>query len=218
MRLNKYIAQNTHLSRRQADEAIKSARITVNSKTAVLGDTVDDDDIVTLDNKPISINSENVTIILNKPVGYVCSRDGQGSPTVYDLIPKKFENLNIAGRLDKDSSGLVILTSDGDLLYELTHPSKNKEKTYEVEIDRELTEDDLNNLKKGVNIGDERLSKFKDVEIIGPKKYRIILEEGRNRQIRRSIEKVNANVTKLHRISIAEYELGSTEEAKYLIA
>lgn len=218
MRINKFIAQHTHLSRRQADEAIKAARVTINGETAQLGDEVQDSDTVTLDNSPVRTdNQKPTTLLLNKPVGYVCSRDGQGSPTVYDLIPKKYHNLNIAGRLDKDSSGLVVLTSDGDLLYELTHPSNDKEKVYQVTLNRELTESELELLMSGVDIGDERLSKFESIENIGPKKYKIILKEGRNRQIRRTVEVLKLIVLKLVRNKIGQYSLDNIEFSKYLL-
>ncbi len=217
MRINKFIAQNTHLSRRQADEAIASARITINSKTASIGDTIKTDDVITLDNKVISGSSENLTILLNKPIGYVCSRDGQGSPTVYDLLPKKYEYLNIAGRLDKDSCGLVILTSDGDLLYELTHPSKDKEKVYEIELNEQLSDSDIKQLTTGVDIGDERPSKFAKIEELKSKKYKVTLEEGRNRQIRRSLESIQKNILSLKRIKHADFLLDNIIEGKYTI-
>lgn len=217
MRINKFIAQNSHLSRRQADEAIKAARVTINSKTALIGDSVTDNDVVTLDNKILSENLEKLTILLNKPVGYVCSRNGQGNPTVYDLLPKKYHNLNIAGRLDKDSSGLVILTSDGELLYELTHPSKNKEKVYEVQLDKQLTREDLQKLNQGVDIGDKRPSVFKSIKLIGDKKYQVILEEGRNRQIRRTLEKLDKRTIKLHRTQLGTYDCTDLRDGAFRI-
>lgn len=218
MRLNKFLSQHTHLSRRQADLAISNARVTVNHKTAVIGLDILDDDLVTIDNEPISIKHvQPQTVLLNKPVGYVCSRDGQGSPTVYDLIPEHLQNLNIAGRLDKDSCGLVVLTSDGDLLNQLTHPSYNKQKVYEVETDRELTEKDLNMLNVGINIGDNRLSKFKKTEPIGLKTYLITIEEGRNRQIRRTLKSINFNVASLKRLSIGEFTLDEMNEKAFKV-
>ena len=108
MRLNKYISENSDLSRRKADEAISAGRVLVNDELPELGQDILDTDTVKLDNVILERNSDNkLVLLLNKPVGYVCSRDGQGSPTVYDLLPEKYHHLNIAGRLDKDSSGLV---------------------------------------------------------------------------------------------------------------
>lgn len=210
------MAENTQLSRRGADEAILNARVTVNRKTATLGIDVNDSDLVTLDNQPISLKHlQPKTVLLNKPIGYVCSRRGQGSPTVYDLIPDYLHNLNIAGRLDKDSSGLVVLTSDGDLLNELTHPSKGKTKKYLIETNRTLNNDELIKLTIGVDIGEPRLSKFKTIKSLDNNKYVVILEEGRNRQIRRAIDGLGAKVTRLERRKIANYELGDIKPGNY---
>jgi pseudouridine synthase len=218
MRLNKYLAENSKLSRRKADEAISNGKIKVNNVVAEIGQIITEDDTVTLDGQVIlNNNKKTVTVLLNKPVGYVCSKDGQGSSTVYDLLPDEYRNLNIAGRLDKDSSGLVILTNDGELLNELTHPSKNKEKVYEVEVDRELTKKEIEQLKNGIDIGDSRLSKFKGIENIGLKKYKIVLGEGRNRQIRRCFEALENKVIALHRIKIGDYEINNIKENKITI-
>ena len=218
MRINKYIAENTELSRRKADEAIKNGRVKINNKTANLGDSVSINDELTIDGNIVKLKDKKVvTILLNKPVGYVCSKDGQGSPTVYDLIPQQYKDLNIAGRLDKDSSGLVVMTNDGILLNELTHPSNNKEKIYEVEIDSELSASEQSQLKNGVDIGDDRPSSFKEVENIGPKTYKVVLEEGRNRQIRRSYEALGFKVTGLKRIKIGKYEIGKLKEKEITI-
>jgi 23S rRNA pseudouridine2605 synthase len=123
MRLNKFIAQSTGLSRRAADAAIAQGRVSVNGREAALGKEVGESDTVVLDNSAITPAVNTVTIMLNKPVGYVCSRNGQGSKTVYDLLPPEYQQLKPVGRLDKDSSGLLLMTNDGDLAYELTHPS-----------------------------------------------------------------------------------------------
>ncbi len=138
MRLNKFIASGTDLSRRAADAAIASGRVTVNGKTAVRGQDVTDSDTVALDNQRITPAVKPLTIILNKPRGYVVSRDGQGSQTVYDLLPPEYQRLNPVGRLDKDSSGLLLLTNDGQLANDLTHPSRQKVKIYEVALDKPL--------------------------------------------------------------------------------
>jgi pseudouridine synthase len=219
MRLNKYLADNTELSRRKADTAIENGRVKVNGDVAMLGTVVAAGDTIYLDGQPVeSTNDGNqVTILLNKPVGYVCSKNGQGSPTVYELLPDDYQGLNIAGRLDKDSSGLVILTNDGVLLNELTHPSSNKEKIYRVTIDRELTPDDIAKPVKGVDIGDERPSKFKNLKKIDCLTYEVVMEEGRNRQIRRSFEAVNYKVTQLHREQLGRYRLGKLKEKEFIV-
>src|ERR1044071_5751143 len=107
MRLNKYIASGSQLSRRAADAAIAAGRVQVNGKPAEQGIDVSDTDVVTLDNRAITPAVNTTTIMLNKPPGYVVSRDGQGAPTIYDLLPPEYRHLNPVGRLDKDSSGLL---------------------------------------------------------------------------------------------------------------
>lgn len=219
MRLNKYLADNTDLSRRKADSAIENGRIKINGAVAELGTIVQPGDTVLLDGAYVGSHKSDkkVTILLNKPVGYVCSKNGQGSPTIYELIDDEYKDLNIAGRLDKDSSGLVVLTSDGKLLQELTHPSNNKEKIYRVTLDRELTPDERTKLIKGVDIGDDRPSRFKNIKKIDGLAYEVVLEEGRNRQIRRSFEAINYQVTQLHREQLGRYRLGKLQEKEILI-
>lgn len=138
MRINKYIASGSQLSRRGADEAIASGRVKVNGQPPLPGQDITDDDEVTLDGERIVPVTENRTILLNKPVGYVCSRNGQGSKTIYDLLPVELHSLNPVGRLDKDSSGLLLMTNDGVLAQDLTHPSRQKQKVYEVILDKPL--------------------------------------------------------------------------------
>jgi len=132
-------------------------------------------------------------------------------------LPKAYENLNIAGRLDKDSSGLVVMTNDGSLLNELTHPSNNKEKAYIVSIDKTLWPEDQKKLLSGADIGDERPSKFKRLRKQSEKTYEIILEEGRNRQIRRAFESLGYQVTKLHREQLGRFRLGKLKEKEKII-
>ncbi len=218
MRLNKYIADNSDLSRRKADSAIENGRVKVNDSVAKLGTAVTEDDLVFLDGNLLKKTEQKIiSILLNKPVGYVCSKNGQGSPTVYDLLPAEYDNLNIAGRLDKDSSGLVILTNDGKLLNELTHPSNNKEKIYFVSLDKQISPNDRNCLLTGVDIEDERPSKFKFIKNISENSYEIVLEEGRNRQIRRTFEALDFKVIKLHREQIGKYKLSKLKPKEFVV-
>lgn len=220
MRLNRYIATYSNLSRRKADALIETGKVNVNRRAAHNGMDVSDDDIVVIDGRRLlPIKRESITVLLNKPEGYVCSRDGQGSPTVYDLLQNRMKHLNIAGRLDKDSSGLVVLTDDGQLLQELTHPSYNKEKRYEVALDEPLKKVDLDRIHTGVDIGDTRVSRFKVVpckRVDHPNCYLISISEGRNRQIRRTFEALRYKVLRLHRTSLGPYELGPLAEGSFL--
>ena len=138
MRLNKFIAQATGMSRRAADKAISEGRVLVNGVSPAVGLIIGNDDAVTLDSRAITPAVNTVTIMLNKPVGYVCSRDGQGNKTVYDLLPPELHILKPVGRLDKNSSGLLLLTNYGQLAYELTHPKFQKTKVYKIALNKPL--------------------------------------------------------------------------------
>ena len=139
IRLNKFLAERLGISRREADEVIASGKVTVNNTKAILGTKVDKASSIFYNNKKIPFKTEYVYLAFHKPIGYVCSRRAQGSaPTLYDLLPKKYHHLKTVGRLDKDSSGLILLTNDGDFAFQMTHPKFRKTKVYEVELDRPL--------------------------------------------------------------------------------
>lgn len=200
MRINKFVAQATGLSRRHADEAIVSARVTINGRPAILGDVITSNDIVMLDGKRLAAPSDFITIILNKPKGYVCSRVGQGSKTIYELLPEKYHRLKPVGRLDKDSSGLLLLTNDGDLANRLTHPRHGKKKVYRVTLNKKLDPNDKSRLLTGVKLRDG-LSKFSKVSECSEHTYDLTIGEGRNRQIRRTMNTLGYKILALHRIS-----------------
>ena len=122
IRLNKYIATNFGVSRREADNLIEAGRVFINGKKAEIGVRAHEDDTITVDGRNI-IEQEPIYLAFHKPVGYVCSRKQQGdAATLYDLLPKKYQTLKTVGRLDKDSSGLILLTNDGDFAFQMTHP------------------------------------------------------------------------------------------------
>lgn len=217
MRINKYIALATGLSRRAADKTLAEGRVRVNDKYPDAGYDVTDTDNVTLDGRKIT-PALKVTILLNKPVGYVVSRDGQGSETVYDLLPLEYEQLKPVGRLDKMSSGLLLMTNDGDLANELTHPSRQKIKIYEVTLSKPL--EPLHHqmlVDFGVQL-DDGVSKFKQLEKLNDlsTKWKVVMSEGRNRQIRRTFGALGYGVKRLHRSHFGPYELGHLGSGKYL--
>ena len=214
MRINKYVALASGMSRGGADEAISDKRITVNGQVALTGQEVAVNDKVTLDSQPITLPKVLQTVVLNKPVGYVCSREGQGSKTIYDLLPPELHHLKPVGRLDKDSSGLLLLTNDGDLAHQLTHPSSQKEKVYEVELDKPLSEMNKVKIESGIEIGDG-LSKLGLSGI--EKNWTVTMNEGRNRQIRRTFEAVGNSVEKLHRTQFGPYSLEELPLEKYRV-
>ena len=219
MRINKYVALATGMSRRAADRALEEQRVRINGGIVMPGALVHPDDAVTLDGKELSLPESTVTIMLNKPVGYVVSRDGQGSKTIYDLLPPELHHLKPIGRLDKDSSGLLLLTNDGQLAHELTHPSFQKLKVYEVELDRpieplhrQMISDHGIALDDGVSkLQLERLEEGSD------KKWRVTMHEGRNRQIRRTFAALGYEVIKLHRTHFGNYTLSTLAARKYKV-
>lgn len=218
MRLNQFLAQNTSLSRRAADKAIEDGRVEVNGALARLGDIVVDSDNVSLDSHVISNNSGTLTIILNKPVGYVVSRNGQGSKTIYDLLPEEYHHLNPVGRLDKDSSGLLLLTNDGNLANQLTHPRYEKQKKYLVALDKKLLPEHFEQITgKGVKLKDGISKLDLNPIITGAYDYEVTMHEGRNRQIRRTFSALGYDVTKLHRTNFGSYRLETLKSGHFSV-
>ena len=210
MRINKFIASSTALSRRAADAAIVAGRVLIDGEPAEQGADVTAANTVTLDNRAITPAVNTITIMLNKPRGYVVSRDGQGSKTIYDILPPEYQQLNPVGRLDKDSSGLLLLTNDGELANQLTHPKYQKAKVYEVVLDKALQPLHQQMISDmGVQLEDGR-SQFLITRLErGSTEYQVTMHEGRNRQIRRTFAALGYNVTRLHRTQFGQYELRS---------
>lgn len=217
MRINKFVALATGLSRRAADSAVGEQRVTINGTPAKLGSEVSSHDNVTFDGKAIALPEKTTTILLHKPAGFVVSRKGQGSQTVYDLLPLNLRNLKPVGRLDKDSSGLLLLTDDGNLANQLTHPSRQKRKLYEVSLNKPLQPLHRQIIaEKGIQLDDgpsqlglQRQADANDHDWI------VAMHEGRNRQIRRTFAALGYTVTRLHRIQFGEYTLGDLPEGKH---
>ncbi len=211
MRINKYIAQSGLCSRRKADEYIEQGRVKVNGKVVtMLGFEVRTKDKVTLDNK--LIHSDKLEYYkFYKPAGYITTKsDEKKRKTIYDILPEQYHHLNPVGRLDKDSSGLIILTNDGNLIYELTHPSIKVAKTYLVRIDGKLTNEKLKKLTEGIEI-EKGKTAYCEWTILEKNKsdtlFEIILYQGLNRQIRKMFEFLGHNVINLKRIRHANIEL-----------
>ena len=217
MRLNKYIAARTELSRRAADKLVEEGRVSVNGMPAPQGYDVAEADVVSIDGKAIDRHGAwAATIILNKPRGYVCSRKGQGSKTVYELLPMELRHLNTVGRLDKDSSGLLLLTNDGELANRLTHPSFRKTKVYEVKLDKQLQplhQQMISDYGIQLEDGNSKLSieRTDDQE----SRLKVTMSEGRNRQIRRTFHSLGYEVKDLHRITFGDYHIGNLEAGKF---
>ena len=209
-RLNKFLALQLGISRRQADELIEKGRISINGKTAQLGERFKAGDEIKLGEKIISkTREEKKYVIFNKPRGYVCSRKKQGeNETIYAILPKEFSALKPVGRLDKDSSGILLLTNDGDFAFQMTHPKFRKVKEYLVSLDtplqpihQQMIADFGINLPDGKSqLGLERLDDSR-------KNWKVIMSEGRNRQIRRTFSAIGYEVEELHRTVFGSYIL-----------
>ena len=190
IRLNKFLAERLGISRREADDAIAAGKVTVDAKKAELGARIDIDKNpnVCYNGKMVSLQAGYLYVALNKPRGVVCSKKSQdGGKTVYDLLPNKYRELKTVGRLDKDSSGLILLTNDGDFAFRMTHPKFVKTKIYEVKLERALEPLHQQMIADfGVQIGDG-ISKLGLERLDDTRKlWRVIMHEGRNRQIRRT--------------------------------
>jgi len=211
MRLNKYLAHQGISSRREADRLIADGLISVNGQIVTeMGIKIDPEkDKVTINNEVIKRQEKLVYIVLHKPIGYVTSvkRTKVEKKIVMDLIDME-ERVYPVGRLDKDTTGLLLLTNDGTLTFKLTHPSSECPKEYEVTVKGNITNEHIFKLEKGVRLWGEK-TKSTHVNKIAPNKMRIILTEGKNRQIRRICQKVGLPVRELKRIRIKKLRLGT---------
>lgn len=212
VRLNKYLAENQGLSRRQVDELIQSGRISVNGKPVELGvRIIPMVDIIAIDDKPLkNQETERIYLLFNKPIGYVCSRRAQGdNPTIYSILPAKYQQLKTVGRLDKDSSGLLLLTNDGDFAHQMTHPKFAKIKKYEVRLDRDLApfhHQMINDHGIELPDGNSRLT-LERMKEGDSQNWLVTMSEGRNRQIRRTFAALGYDIKKLHRTEFGPYLL-----------
>ena len=216
MRLNKYIAVSSSLSRRAADAAIAAGRVTVNGKTPETGSQVKSTDVILLDGVKLIAPEAYETILFHKPVGYVCSKKGQGSETIYDILPKQYRHLNPVGRLDKDSSGLLLLTDNGALAEQLTHPRYAKMKRYEVSLDKPLEPLHGQMISDHGIMLDDGNSRFLITSSeTGKNTYEVQMTEGRNRQIRRTFAALGYAVKTLHRTHFGPYALSDLSAGSY---
>jgi len=216
--LQKYIADSGFCSRRKAEELIRVGEVFVNGGQAKLGARVDFNDEVEVDGFKIKEKTENIYIILNKPIGYTCTnRTFKNEDNIFDLV-KTDERLFAVGRLDKDSRGLVLLTNDGELTQKLTHPSYESEKTYLAEIsDKNIDYKKIQTeMKEGVNIGDgDGIVKAKKIKYVGNNKFEIVLTEGKNRQVRRMLGRIGCDLQNLTRIKMGKIEIGDLKEREW---
>ncbi|RLB84534.1 MAG: rRNA pseudouridine synthase [Deltaproteobacteria bacterium] len=215
MRLQKFLSEAGICSRRRGEEYIREGLVRVNSRIITeLGTKVDPEkDIVEFNGKIITLKREPMYIALNKPKGYVTSCSHPGEKIVLDLIDIS-ERVYPVGRLDKDSTGLLILTNDGGLHHRLSHPSFDHEKEYDVTVSRSITDGSLRSIAEGLPMMGTKTRPAK-IRRISSRRFRIILKEGKNRQIRRMVRKVGNHVTRLRRIRVSKIKLGKLAEGAW---
>jgi len=208
IRLQKFLSAAGVCSRRKGEEYITAGRVAVNGRIVTeLGTRIDPEmDLVQVDGKPVESSQPHLYIALHKPQGYVTSCRHPGEKIVIDLvdIPQRIYPI---GRLDKDSTGLLLLTNDGRLHHRLSHPSFDHEKEYEVTTAQTITDGALRKLAEGLPLMGTKTRPAK-VRRLSDKKFRIVLKEGRNRQIRRMVRKVGGQVARLKRIRVGNVKLG----------
>ena len=218
LRLNKHLALQLGVSRREADLLIEKGDVTINGDVATLGARFTEGDTIAVKGKPLAAPVSYRYLALNKPVGYVCSRKPQGdSPTIYELLPAEYHALKPVGRLDRNSSGLILLTNDGDFAYKMTHPKFVKTKVYNVRLDRDLEPLHQQMISDyGVTLEDGpsklHLERLRDDN---RKEWRVVMSEGRNRQIRRTFASLGYEVKKLHRTNFGNYSLGDMKPGTF---
>ena len=212
-RLNKYIADSGYCSRREADRLIEEGRVKVDGRTGVLGDRVLPGMNVAVDGKRLSGESEKKYIMLYKPRGIVCTADPREPMNVVDYLNLPCRVFPV-GRLDKDSEGLLLLTSDGEIVNRLLRAAGGHEKEYEVTIDRPVTAGFLQQMMAGVPILDTVTLPCR-ARRTGERSFNIILVQGLNRQIRRMCEALGANVIHLRRIRIMNLRLGKLQPGQW---
>ncbi len=201
IRINKFLVSCGYESRRKADELVRDGQVEINGKRAEAGERVRPGDYVKVNGKRVEAK-DPVTLLLNKPRGYVCSREPQGAEgTVYDLLPPKFHYVNYVGRLDTDSEGLLLMTSKGQYSESITRPANGVEKEYWVTLDRPFDNTDLVQLLKGVHIP-EGHAKAKYVARLSPRRACVVLNQGMRRQLRQMFACLGYRVRKLVRVRI----------------
>ncbi|MDP8314454.1 MAG: pseudouridine synthase [Candidatus Celaenobacter antarcticus] len=223
MRINKFLAHAGLGSRRSCEQLVLESKIRVNGK--IIRDLATDidsqNDIVEYKNKKLRLSSNKIYLMLNKPVGYlVTAADPFERQTVFDLLPKFKEHIFPIGRLDKNSEGLLLLSNDGDFAQKITHPSKKLPKTYLVKAKGRIYFRQLRDLREGVQLEDGKtlpakvfIKSFNKAQNMT--KLRMIIYEGRNRQIRRMLKAVGSSVIELKRVQIGEINIGKMPKGEW---
>lgn len=217
-RLNKYLADCGVGSRRECDRLIADGKVKINGRIATLGETVEDNDQVSVEGKRVQLKNKNYYIMLHKPKGCVTTvKDDLGRKTVMDFVDIK-ARLYPVGRLDYDTEGLLLLTNDGDVANKLTHPKNNVEKVYVARISGKLTEAERRNLENGVEIDGVVTAPAKVKILQGDEHHtrvEVTITEGRNHQVKKMFECVGKEVEFLKRVAVGELHLGGLQRGKW---
>lgn len=215
-RLNKYLAQCGVCSRRDADKLIASGKVLVNGKTATVGQSVSDTDSVQVGKKVFGKVQEKVVLACYKPVGVTCTeRDAHAERKITDII-KHPARVTYAGRLDKDSEGLILMTNDGDLINAMMRGANGHEREYLVKVNKEITSVFLSKMEQGVYLQElKTTTKPCEVAQVGKYTFRIVLTQGLNRQIRRMCKELGYQVQSLKRVRVMNILLGDLKSGAY---
>ncbi len=215
IRINKFLAKSGVGSRRKNEQAIRDGRVTVNGRQAKLGEFIDPKtDIIVYNGQRVAAQSKLLYIMLNKPVGIISSvKDERGRKTVLDLVKTK-ERIYPVGRLDYNSSGLILLTNDGNLVLKLTHPRYHLPKKYLVEVDRPISDNDLKRLEGGILLDDTTTLPAR-THRLAKNRFEITLYQGLKRQIRLMCKSLGYQVLQLHRTDIGPLNIGNLKSGQY---
>ncbi|WP_438348269.1 pseudouridine synthase [Paenibacillus sp. FA6] len=207
MRINKFISETGFCSRREADKRVENGEVTINGVLAVLGSQAEEGDDVRINGQPLASKKNNIYIALNKPIGITCTTELHIHGNIIDFVGHS-ERIFPIGRLDKDSEGLILLTNDGDIVNKVLRSEGKHEKEYLVSVDRPVTDSFVRGMSSGVRILGE-MTRPCEVTILSERRFRIVLTEGKNRQIRRMCQAFGYGVEALQRVRIMNIQLGS---------
>lgn len=216
VRINKFLADSGLCSRRQADRLVEEGRVAIDGRTAVPGDTVSEGQKVTVDGEPIKKEERSILLIFNKPQGLVCTAAEDEKDSVIKFIGYP-QRITYVGRLDKDSEGLLLLTNKGELVDGLMRSRHGHEKEYIVTVDKAVNERFVKAMAAGVPILDT-VTRPCTVERLGKYRFRIVITQGLNLQIRRMCDHFGYNVVRLQRVRVGPIALGDLEPGKYRAA
>ena len=216
MRINKYLAECGICSRREADKYIEQGKVKVNQKIAVSGMQISEQDVVEVLGKVIEPKNRKIVLAYYKPIGVTCTeKDAHADKTIIQALNYPVR-LTYAGRLDKDSEGLIIMTNDGDLIQKMMKGANGHEKEYTVKVNKEITKDFLEKMSQGVYLKElNQKTRPYNLEQIGKFTFRIILTQGLNRQIRRMCQEFGYKVTSPRRDRVVSVELKGLRSGQF---